>query len=116
MLHQFNNNWETAFYVQLAHNFGFKLNSEPFELLAKSLPLSYLAKHKNSLLQIEALLFGQAGFLNDADGDEYYKSLQKEYLFLKSKFNLKPIEKHFGNFYDRVPEIFLRSELRSLPC
>jgi len=106
LLHQFNNNWETAFYVQLAHNFGFKLNSEPFELLAKSLPLSYLAKHKNSLLQIEALLFGQAGFLNDADGDEYYQSLKKEYLFLKSKFNLKPIEKHVWKFLRSRPGNF----------
>jgi hypothetical protein len=106
LLLQFNTNWETVFYVQLAHNFGFKLNSEPFELLAKSLPLSYLAKHKNSLLQIEALLFGQAGFLNDPDGDEYYKSLQKEYQFLKSKFNLKPIEKHLWKFLRSRPGNF----------
>jgi len=106
LLQQFNNNWETAFYIQLAHNFGFKLNGEPFELLAKSLPLSYLAKHKNSLLQIEALLFGQAGFLNDPDGDDYYKSLQKEYQFLKSKFNLKPIEKHLWKFLRSRPGNF----------
>ncbi|OFX21231.1 MAG: hypothetical protein A2041_06835 [Bacteroidetes bacterium GWA2_31_9b] len=101
-----NNNWESAFYIQLARNFGFKLNSEPFELLAKSLPLNYLAKHKNNLLQIEALLFGQAGFLNDPQGDEYYKSLQKEYLFLKAKFKLKPIEKHLWKFLRSRPGNF----------
>ncbi|MDX9695563.1 MAG: DUF2851 family protein [Bacteroidales bacterium] len=106
LLQQYNNNWETAFYVQMAHNFGFKLNSEPFELLAKSLPLSYIAKHKNSLLQIEALLFGQAGFLNDTNGDEYYRSLQKEYQFLKAKFNLKPIEKHLWKFLRSRPGNF----------
>ncbi|HAN19669.1 MAG: hypothetical protein A2X13_14485 [Bacteroidetes bacterium GWC2_33_15] len=106
LLKQNNNNWETAFYTQLASNFGFKLNSEPFELLAKSLPLNYLAKHKNNLLQIEALLFGQAGFLIDTGGDEYYNSLQKEYLFLKAKFNLKPIEKHLWKFLRSRPGNF----------
>ncbi|OFX90154.1 MAG: hypothetical protein A2W99_17695 [Bacteroidetes bacterium GWF2_33_16] len=106
LLEQFNNNIEASFYIQLAQSFGFKLNSEPFEMLAKSLPLIYLAKHKNSLLQIEALLFGQAGFLNDSEGDEYYKSLHKEYLFLKSKFNLKPIGKHLWKFLRSRPGNF----------
>lgn len=58
-----NNNWEETFYQLIARNFGFKTNAEPFELLAKSLPSTYLAKHKNSLLSIEAMLFGQAGML-----------------------------------------------------
>jgi hypothetical protein len=29
-------------------------------------------KHRDNLFQIEALFFGQAGILNDPDGDEYY--------------------------------------------
>lgn len=57
-----NQHWEEAFYVSLARSFGFSTNSQAFELLAKSLPLSVLAKHKNNLLQIEALLFGQADY------------------------------------------------------
>lgn len=106
LLIQLNNSWEATFYVHLASSFGFKLNNEPFELLAKSLPLGYLAKHKNSLLQIEAMLFGQAGFLNESEGDEYYMSLQKEYQFLKAKFNLKPIEKHLWKFLRSRPGNF----------
>lgn len=106
LLNQQNGNWENAFYIQLAQNFGFKLNSAPFELLAKSLPLIYLGKHKNNQLQLEAMLFGQAGFLNDAVGDDYYKSLQQEYQFLKSKFNLKPIEKHLWKFLRSRPGNF----------
>jgi hypothetical protein len=57
------NNWEESFYQLLARAFGQKINSEPFELLAKSMPVSVLAKHKNSLFQLEALLFGVAGML-----------------------------------------------------
>jgi hypothetical protein len=83
---------EEAFYIILARSFGFGLNSQPFEMLARSLPLNILAKHKNNLLQIEALLFGQAGFLAETARDDYHKSLQNEYLFLQKKYGLKPIQ------------------------
>ena len=106
LLKQTNNSWETAFYFQLARNFGFKLNSDPFELLAKSLPLACLAKHKDDLSQIEALLFGQAGFLNDESGDDYYERLKKEYQYLQKKFRLKPIEKHLWKFLRSRPGNF----------
>lgn len=56
------NNWEETFYQQVARSFGFKINSIPFELLAKSIPNPVLAKHKNSLFQIEALLFGRPAY------------------------------------------------------
>ncbi|MCK5822790.1 MAG: DUF2851 family protein [Bacteroidales bacterium] len=106
-LNRNNNNWEETFYQQLAKNFGTKINQLPFEQLTKSLPLLYLAKHKNNLLQIEALLFGQAGFLEDnIDGDDYYNSLKKEYLFLKDKFKLKPIEKYLWKFLRLRPSNF----------
>ena len=106
LLEQVNNSWEIAFYYQLARNFGFKLNSDPFELLAKSLPLAYIGKHKDNLIQIEALLFGQAGFLEELEGDEYYLSLRKEYLYLQRKFKLKPLEKHLWKFLRSRPGNF----------
>jgi len=106
LLMQNNNSWESAFYQHLAANFGFKLNAMPFELLAKSLPLNYLAKHKNDLSQIEALLFGQAGFLNEPEGDEYYINLRKEYLYLSRKFDLKPMENHLWKFLRSRPGNF----------
>jgi len=106
ILGQVNNSWETAFYYQLARNFGFKLNSDPFELLAKSLSLISISKHKDNLFQIETLLFGQAGFLDEVGGDEYYLKLQKEYLYLQKKFKLKPIEKHLWKFLRSRPGNF----------
>jgi hypothetical protein len=106
ILQRLNNSWETSFYYMLARNFGFKLNSDPFEMLAKSLPIKYLAKHKDNLFQIEALLFGQAGFLEDNNGDEYYLNLRKEYQFLKTKFKLKSIEKHLWKFLRTRPGNF----------
>lgn len=106
LLKQTKNSWEEAFYIQLAGNFGFKLNTEPFEQLAKALPLAYLAKHKNNLFQIEALLFGQAGFLDENEGDEYFRKLKQEYLYLKKKFNLKSIERHLWKFLRSRPGNF----------
>ena len=86
-----NNHWEEAFYIILARSFGFGINSQAFEMLARSLPLSVIAKHKSNQFQIEALLFGQAGFLENNKQDEYASALKKEYDFLSAKYNLKKI-------------------------
>ena len=77
--------WEETFYQFLAANFGFKINALPFELLAKSLPQIILGKHKNNPMQIEALIFGQAGFLSGDVKDDYPQKLKKEYEFLSKK-------------------------------
>ena len=87
------NNWEETFYQFLARNFGMKINAEPFEQLAKSIPLITLSRHKSNLLKLEALLFGQAGLLEIDFNDNYPKKLQKEYLFLKQKYNLHAINR-----------------------
>ena len=84
-------NKEEVFYLYLAASFGFKTNVLPFSLLAESLPLPCLAKQKNNLLQLEAMLFGQAGLLPDIATDDYCENLKKEYQFLKRKFSLQPI-------------------------
>lgn len=81
--------WEETFYQLLARNFGFKVNAAPFFQLAKSLPLKVLLKHANRQSSVEALLFGQAGFLDGAKGDEYYLSLQREYRLLAHKYSLQ---------------------------
>jgi hypothetical protein len=92
-------NWEETFYRRLAHNFGFSLNASPFEALAKSLPLTVLLKHRDSLKQIEALLFGQAGMLAGGDiADAYGEELSKEYRYLQKKYSLEPIDRFLWKF------------------
>jgi hypothetical protein len=98
--------WEETFYQSLAANFGFKINAIPFELMAKSLPQNILAKHKNNPLQIEALVFGHAGFLNDDFEDAYPRALKKEYEFLHKKYSLTPIETHLWKFMRMRPQNF----------
>jgi len=98
--------WEETFYQFLAANFGFKTNALPFELLAKSLPQITLAKHKNNAMQIEALIFGQAGFLEGAVTDDYPRNLKTEYVFLQKKYGLKPLEVHLWKFMRLRPQNF----------
>lgn len=91
LLKETKNDWQEAFYRMLARYFGLKVNAEPFEALAQSLPQIIIAKHKNNITQIEALLFGQAGLLESNFNDDYPNALKKEYDFLRHKHNLTPI-------------------------
>jgi hypothetical protein len=82
--------WEETTYQLLAKNFGFKVNSEVFLRLAQNLPLKILLKHRASLIELEALLFGQAGFLDSPDNQDIYtQKLKQEYGFLAYKYQLK---------------------------
>jgi hypothetical protein len=100
------NNFEETFYQVLAGNFGFKVNEQPFRMLATMLPLQILGKHKNSLYQIEALLFGTAGLLNSDFEDDYPAKLKKEYAFLQKKYALVPIQGHLWKFMRLRPPNF----------
>jgi len=105
-LQQTQNNWEEAFYRILARNFGVKQNTAPFEALAKSLPLLTLAKHKHNLMQLEALLLGQAGFLEEAFEEDYLQQLQGEYRFLRKKYQLHPLKASSWKFARMRPAAF----------
>ncbi len=103
-----NNDWSSVLYQLLGKYFGVKTNVQPFEMLMQNLPLKFLAKHKNNRLQIEAMLFGVAGFLEQTlkTADEYYLALQKEWLFLSAKFNLKPLPIFIWKFSKMRPANF----------
>ena len=93
MLQNYRNDWNEVFYITLARNFGFGINNDAFERLAKSLPLRYILKHKDSPQQVEALFLGQAGLLEEEiPDDDYYRSLQQEYRFLSQKYKLQALE------------------------
>lgn len=85
--------WEGAAYVTLARGLGFGLNSEPFETLAKNLPLKFLNRHHDELQTVEALLFGQAKLIPDpSDGENTYATrLRMEFDFMARKFGLSPV-------------------------
>lgn len=96
MQKQYGWNWLESVYVVFARALGFGVNSEPFERLAVSTPLYTMLKHRDSLVSVEAVLFGQAGFLDglpeDVVSDPYVARLIQDYDFYKAKFGLrKPV-------------------------
>lgn len=105
-LHELNGNWDETFYRFMARNFGFKVNALPFELLAKTVPQQIYGRHKNNPLQIEALVFGSAGFLNDQFEDDYPSSLKREFQFLQKKYAIKPLEVSIWKFMRMRPQNF----------
>lgn len=82
------NNWEAVLFKLLAKNFGLKVNGDALLSLANSLEWKVLSKLLADKTQLEAVLFGQAGLLDEDIQDAYYLQLQKEYTYLKHKFCL----------------------------
>jgi hypothetical protein len=85
--------WEEAFYQSLARAMGGRVNADAMDMLARSIPLRALLKHKHSLLQLEAMLFGQSGLLPEMTEDEasYITLLRREYALLRVKHSLRPV-------------------------
>ena len=101
-------NWEEVLFRTLVQSFGFGIQSKEFEELSEIIDFNALGKHRDSLLQIEAILFGQAGLLeeesiphyyrSEATAGSYYKELVREYRFFCAKFNLQSMDhKRWGN-------------------
>ena len=105
-LNQNNFHWEETFWWLLAKNFGIKVNADAFEAIARSISINILAKHKTQIHQLEALLLGQAGLLDEKFTDDYPLMLQKEYKFYKNKYSIKPIN---------LPVFFLRMRPGNFP-
>lgn len=100
-----NGHIEEAFYKQLFKYLGKNTNQTAFDMLTARLPLKILVAHKHHLHQLEALLYGQAGFLKTSQ-DAYTAALQKEYRFLAHKYGLQPMEDFHWNFARMRPTNF----------
>lgn len=106
LFESFNGDYLQTFYTLLLRNFGFKVNSLPFEILAKQIPASLLLKHSNDLKQLEALLMGTAGLLEEQYYDKYILDLQNEFEFLKKKYKIVPLKKELFKFSKLRPANF----------
>lgn len=98
LLQKSNNDFEAVLFQLLAKNFGLKVNGEAFLNLATSLDFSIVRKEHFNEEKLSALLFGQAGFLNDEIDVEYHKNLRQEYQYLQHKYKLKSVANSFQFF------------------
>lgn len=88
LLKKTKNDWEAVLFIMLTKNFGLKVNGESFLSLAQSIEFSIVRKTQSNQQTLEALLFGQAGLLEEDYQSAYYLKLVKDYQFLKQKFKL----------------------------
>ncbi len=98
--------WEDAFYKLLMRYFGLKVNNEAFEYLANILPFKTLLKHADNLLQVEAMLMGCAGFLEEDFTEDYPLLLKREFNVMRAKFNLLTMPAERWKFMRMRPSNF----------
>lgn len=83
--------WEEVCFRALARAAGMPVNGDAFLCLAQSLPYRVLARGQHDLFYLEALLFGQAGMLEDTATDAYMLGLQREYHYQRHKHRFTPL-------------------------
>ena len=98
--------WNAVCYKFIGRCFGLSVNADAFEMLCHSMDWKILSKHKDQLLQIEALLFGQAGMLDKDFTDAYPQKLKREFKFLCNKYSLNPIPQTAWKFMRMRPANF----------
>ncbi len=105
--------WEEQLWWMIAGNFGMKVNATAFEAVARSIPYTLLAKHRQQPFQLEAILFGQANLLESDFSEMYPVMLKKEYHFLNRKYGLKKVFEQV-HFLRMRPENFPTIRLSQL--
>jgi len=89
-LKKFKNNFEAVLFHSFAYSFGLKVNAEIFRQIAESIDFGIILRIRQNKTQLEALLFGIAGWLEDPK-DETMKIWKREFDFLKAKFKITDV-------------------------
>ena len=106
LLKESNNDYEAVLFKLLAKNFGLKTNAEAFLNFANSIDFSIVRKTQNDAFKLQALFFGQAGFLQGDFNEEYPINLKLEYDYLKHKYALESIHNKQFQFFRMRPSNF----------
>lgn len=109
-----NKNWEQLLFKKMAYVFGLKVNADAFSIWANSFEFAVLMKNQLNPDYVHALFFGQAGLLNFKTENEYIQSLQNDYFFLQSKYNLKAVNPVIFKFFRMRPVSFPTIRLMQL--
>ncbi len=84
------NDFEAVLFTHLSYAFGLKVNAPIFKELAENTDFSIIKKISQNVTQLEALLFGKSGWLNNPQ-DDTMKTWKREFEFLKSKFDISDV-------------------------
>lgn len=98
---------EETLYMSLASGYGLPINSLPFEMVTSGISLQLLVDLRDNLPDLEAILFGQSGFLVPGrTSGPYEKDLQGRYLELQSSVRNEPVPIHLWKFLRLRPASF----------
>ncbi len=105
-LKYFKGDWNQAFIAHLFRAFGTKVNADSFFELGKITPIHLLSRTKN-IIEIEALLFGTSGLLDEAIVDNsYIKELKNNFSVLRLKNNYQVLKATSFKFMRMRPSNF----------
>jgi hypothetical protein len=81
-------NWIETIYQRLLWSIGLSVNADSFLRLGQLVPYGIVSKHRDSIEEIEGLLFGSAGLLNAQEEHKYVEKLKSHYQFYQQKYKL----------------------------
>jgi hypothetical protein len=100
-LQDFRGSWDLLSRVLFGRHLMGPVNADAMEALLLEIPENVLKKHRGSLLELESLLFGQAGWLKNESGmDEYAMRYVREYAYQQNIHGLSPGDQPF--FFHRM--------------
>lgn len=80
----------------IARAFGMRTNQLPFEELAHRVPFERLIRASKQ--QVESIVFGTGGLLQERFPDDYQERLQREWFYQAHRLNLEPVRRHSWHF------------------
>lgn len=114
LLSETENDWEAVLFCLLAKNFGLNTNGEIFLKIAKSIPFSIVRKESATLENLEALLFGRSGLLENSNEDQYFKDLKFHWDYCQEKYKLEKVFIEPLQFFKHRPDNFPTIRLEQL--
>lgn len=114
LLEQTNQDWEAVLFCLLAKNFGLNTNGESFMKMAQSIPFSVIRKESFEIENLEALIFGSTGLLDNEKQDVYFKDLKIRYYYLMHKYQLAKTVIAPLQFFKHRPDNFPTIRLAQL--
>lgn len=109
-----NGDWEQTCWQTVARYLGSGIHGDALELVARNIPITTIAKHSNNSLQIEAIVFGVAGMLNEVFADDYPNELKREFNYLKRLHSLPEMNKGIFKWAKTRPANFPTLRLAQL--
>lgn len=114
LLEETNQDWEAVLFSLLAKNFGLNTNGNSFLQIAKSIPFSIIRKESFEVENLEALLLGASGLLDDEKEDTYFTDLKLRCYYLLTKYQLEKRHIDAVQFFKHRPDNFPTIRLSQL--